>query len=84
MYRYRIESFKRVIAPENSTRKLWYEYVIANSVNTITGCRAGSYNSVFDFVIECTAKLNQYYVPCDKKVYSPVYETNKMIEMGIK
>ncbi len=85
MNQYKLESFKRVDAPDGAAKKLWYEYVITSNINKITGCRAGSYQSVFEYTMDCIVTLNQHYVPDNGKtgkVYNPVYNKQRIVDSG--
>jgi len=75
MYRYKLETIKRISPLDGSNYKLWYEYIIKNQVNTITGCKAGSYKSVYDFTKDCIDRLNLDYAKHKYRAYSPVSET---------
>ncbi len=85
MNQYKLESFKRVDAPNGAVKKLWYEYVITSHLNKITGCRAGSQQSVFDYAMDCIVTLNQNYVPAEGlsgKIFNPVYNTQRIVDSG--
>jgi len=85
MNQYKLESFKRVDAPNGAAKKVWYEYTISSHINTITGCRAGSYQSVFEFVMDCLVTLNQHYIPGEEKagkIFNPVYNTQRIVDSG--
>ncbi len=57
---YEIVSIQRAEPPPDGKRSNWYRYVIAfEGSNTISGCRAGSLNSVTIGVVEMVAQLNE-------------------------
>ena len=57
---YEIVSIQRAEPPPDGKGSNWYRYVIAfEGSNTISGCRAGSLNSVTNGVVEMVGQLNE-------------------------
>lgn len=78
MSRYKIISIQKANPPEGTTSKRWYQYVIANNINTITSTRAGSEKEVRKVAADAVKRLNDTYLTnCKTKHFNmPVNETS--------
>lgn len=73
---YKIINIQKVNPPEGATTQRWYQYIIANDVNTITSFRSGSEKETRKIATESVKRLNEKYLTHHKiKNYNkPVYE----------
>lgn len=78
MSRYKIINIQKVNPPEGATTQRWYQYIIANDINTITSLRAGSEKETQKIASESVKRLNEKYLTHYKiKSHNrPVYETS--------
>lgn len=50
MFQYQLISFQSIDPLDNDNQKDWYQYVIANKFNRITGYRSGKQEDVKDYI----------------------------------
>lgn len=62
MSRYEIKSLERVNAPYGLQGESWYQFVIENDINSITGFRRGKKKDVFKVVTDSVRRLNETYL----------------------
>jgi len=50
MFQYQLISFQPINPPDNNNQNDWYQYVIANNFNRITGYRSGKREDVKEYI----------------------------------
>ena len=50
MFQYQLISFQPIDPPDNNNQNDWYQYVIANKFNRITGYRSGKREDVKEYI----------------------------------
>ena len=77
MSRYKIINIQKVNPPEGATTQRWYQYIIANDINTITSFRSGTEKETRKIAAETVKRLNEKYLTHYKirNYNNPVYET---------
>ena len=50
MFQYQLVSFQPIEPPDSDSGNDWYQYVIANKFNRITGYRSGKREDVIDYI----------------------------------
>ena len=71
MSRYKLKNIEKIEAPEGSTYKRWYKFVIANSYNTITNTRSGSEKEIRQHAKKAIQRLNEKYLTnCKVKAFN--------------
>ena len=61
MSRYKLKSIEKVTAPYGMTGENWYQFVIANEINTINGFRSGKKKEVMKMATDSVNRLNEKY-----------------------
>lgn len=78
MSRYKIIKIQKVNPPEGASNQCWYQYIIGNEFNTITGIRAGSEKETRNIAADSVNRLNEKYLTRSKmkRHNNPVYESS--------
>ena len=75
---YKIITIQKTNPPEGTTAKRWYQYIIANDINTITSKRSGSEQEIRKIAVAAVKRLNETYLTnCKTKHFNlPVNENS--------